>query len=52
MTYYRSYSGDVAKVLCSPGKIIIMFGFRTLFFDTDAAAGAFLAARGFFKREV
>ena len=52
MTYYKTSSGAVAKVLRSPGKIIVMFGYRTLFFDTDAAAGAFLASRGFFKREV
>lgn len=50
MTYYKTSSGAVAKVLRSPGKIIVMFGFRTMFFDTDAAAGAFLRSNRFYKR--
>ena len=50
MIYYRSISGAVAKVLRSQTKTIIMFGYRTLFFDTDAAAGAFLRSNGFYKR--
>jgi len=50
MTYYKTSSGAVAKVLRSQTKTIVMFGYRTLFFNTDAAAGAFLRSNGFYKR--
>ena len=50
MSYYINSSGAVLKLLQTPSKIIVMCGFRTLFFDTNTDAGDFIRARGFYKR--
>lgn len=48
MRYYKNSFGAVAKVLVTGSKVVVMFGFRTIFFDTFSAAGAFLAANGYY----
>lgn len=48
MKYYHNYAGDSAKLMRAGCSFVVMAGFRTFFFDTELAAGDFLAARGFF----
>jgi hypothetical protein len=48
MSYYRDSAGNVAKVIFTAGRVVVMVGFRTFFFTDDGAARSFLGARGYF----
>ena len=48
MKYYHNYAGDSAKLMRAGAQVVVMFNYMTKFFDTELAAGDFLAARGFF----
>ena len=48
MSYYRDSSGNVAKVIFTAGRVVVMVGFRTFFFTDDGAARSFLGACGYF----
>jgi len=37
MSYYRDSAGNVAKVLLTAGRVVVMVGFRTFFFTDDGA---------------
>jgi len=47
MLYYHDARGNVAKVLFTDSHTIIMFSFRTMFFDDTRAARRFLIMNGF-----
>lgn len=49
MSFYKNSEGGVAKLMRGAACIIVMTEYRTLFFDTEAAAGDFLKARGFYR---
>lgn len=48
MRYYYNSAGSAAKLMRAGAQVVVMFSYRTLFFNTELAAGDFLAARGFF----
>lgn len=48
MRYYRDSSGNVAKVIFTAGRVVVMVGFRTLFFTDSEQARLFLGSRGYF----
>lgn len=48
MSYYKNPSGNVAKVMRTSCRVVVMVGFRTLFFNDMASARSFLAARGYY----
>ena len=50
MKYYYNYSGKLAKVLISGHATIVMFDFRTMFFDDNKLANSYLNSIGFYKR--
>lgn len=50
MSFYYNYSGGVAKVMRAGSMYVVMLRFSNKFFNTEAAAGDFLKARGFYKR--
>ena len=47
MKFYHNNRGDVAKLLITDSHAIIMFAFRTMFFDDTRAARRFLIMHGF-----
>lgn len=48
MSYYRDASGNVAKVLLTAGRVVVMVGYKTLFFADSEQARRFLGARGYY----
>ena len=48
MSYYRDAAGNVAKVIFTAGRVVVMVGFRTFFFTDDGAARSFLVANGYY----
>lgn len=48
MSFYKNSEGGVAKLMRGAACVIVMTEYRTLFFNTEAAAGDFLKARGYF----
>lgn len=48
MRYYRDSAGNVAKVILSAGRVVVMVGYKTLFFADSEQARSFLGARGYF----
>ena len=48
MSYYRDAAGNVAKVIYAAGRVVVMVGFRTLFFTDSEQARLFLGSRGYF----
>ena len=48
MSYYRDATGNVAKVIFTAGRVVVMVGFRTLFFTDSEQARLFLGSRGYF----
>lgn len=48
MRYYRDSVGNVAKVLFTAGRVVVMVGYKTLFFADSEQARLFLGARGYF----
>ena len=48
MSYYRDSAGNVAKVLFTAGRVVVMVGYKTLFFTDSEQARSFLGARGYF----
>lgn len=48
MRYYYNSAGSAAKLMWAGAQVVVMFSYRTLFFNTELAADNFLAARGFF----
>jgi hypothetical protein len=50
MSFYKNAAGVTAKLMRGAACVIVMTEYRTLFFNTEAAAGDFLKARGFYKR--
>ena len=39
MSYYRDSASNVAKVIFTAGRVVVMVGFRTFFFTDGGAAG-------------
>lgn len=50
MSFYYNSSGVAAKLMLAGSRYVVMLRFNNKFFDTDAAAGAFLRSNGFYKR--
>ena len=48
MSYYRDSSGNVAKVLFTAGRVVVMVGYKTLFFADSEQARLFLGSRGYY----
>lgn len=48
MSYYRDAAGNVAKVLFTAGRVVVMVGYKTMFFTDSEQARLFLGARGYF----
>ena len=48
MRYYRDSAGNVAKVILSAGRVVVMVGYKTLFFIDSEQARLFLGARGYY----
>lgn len=48
MKYYKNSCGAVAKLLRTQTQVILMFGYRTLFFDDDIEANEYLRLNGFY----
>ena len=49
MSFYYNYSGSVAKLMRAGSRYVVMLSFCNKFFNTEAAAGDFLKARGFYR---
>ena len=49
MSYYKNSVGNVAKVLRSWGRVVVMTGYKTLFFDDMASANSYLLNMGFYR---
>ena len=49
MSFYKNSVGNVAKVLNSCGRVIVMTGYRTLFFDSMTDANSYLLGLGFYR---
>ena len=49
MSFYYNYSGSVAKLMRVGSRYVVMLRFNNKFFNTEAAAGDFLKARGFYR---
>ena len=47
MRFYKNRKGETAKMLLTDSHAIIMFSFRTMFFDSESAARRFLLMNGF-----
>ena len=50
MSFYKNSEGSVAKLMRGAACVIVMTEYKTLFFNTEAAAGDFLRNNGFYKR--
>ena len=48
MSYYRDSAGNVAKVLFTAGRVVVMVGYKTMFFADSEQARLFLVARGYY----
>ena len=48
MSYYRDAAGNVAKVLLTAGRVVVMVGYKTMFFRDSEQARLFLGSRGYF----
>lgn len=48
MSYYRDSAGNVAKVIFTAGRVVVMLEYKTIFFNDPGAARAFLVARGYY----
>lgn len=48
MSYYRNAAGNVAKVLLTAGRVVVMVGYKTLFFTDSDSARLFLGSRGYY----
>lgn len=49
MSFYYNSSGVAAKLMRAGSRYVVMLRFSNKFFDTEAAAGDFLKARGFYR---
>lgn len=49
MSFYKNSSSGVAKVISSWGRVVVMTGYRTLFFNSTADANAYLLNMGFYR---
>jgi hypothetical protein len=49
MSFYRNCSGAVAKLLRSCGMVVVMTGYRTMFFDDVESANKYLLNIGFYR---
>ena len=48
MKYYRNASGDMAKLMQTAAAVVVMAGFRTMFFPNMEMARDYLTARGYY----
>ena len=48
MSYYRNHSGNVAKVLHSWERVVVMLEYKTIFFNNPGAARSFLVEHGYY----
>ena len=49
MSFYKNYSGAVAKLLRSCDRVVVMTGYRTMFFDDVESANDYLLNMGFYR---
>ena len=50
MSFYKNSEGVTAKLMRAGSLYVVMLRFSNKFFYTEAAAGDFLKARGFYER--
>lgn len=48
MKFYRNAAGNTAKVMQTAAAVVVMAGFRTLFFPDMDMARDYLTARGYY----
>ena len=47
MAFYKNRKGEIAKLLKTDSHIIVMFAFKTMFFNNERSAHRFLVMNGF-----
>lgn len=49
MNFYKDHAGNVAKVLPSFGRVVVMARYKTMFFPDMESANAYLINMGFYR---